>query len=179
MPTFVTQTDLAAFIGKTRETVSDYVAKGIIKKRKDGKYDLQKCVEQIIAWQSDKLAGRVGNEQLQTQRVRLASAQADREERRTLELTGSLVSLDAVAKILDREFRNVRERFLSIPGTCSDRLAPLTSKDRIEVFEILNEVVYEALSDVADGKTIAKEAAGGKIVWTRDDIARGREPVDG
>lgn len=49
---------------------------------------------------------------------------------------------------------------MSIPGTCADRLTPYTPKDRVEIHEVLREQVYDALNDVADGKTISAEVTG-------------------
>ena len=72
---YVTQTALAAYIDMTRETISDHVARGTIKRRADGKYDLQECIRGIIKWQSGKLSGRMGNEELAAQRVNLARGQ--------------------------------------------------------------------------------------------------------
>src|SRR5271169_6400209 len=96
---YVTQTALAAYIDMTRETISDHVARGTIKKREDGKYDLQECIRQIIKWQSGKLSGRIGNEELATQRVNLAREQSESIALKNAITRGEFCRLDLFVKI--------------------------------------------------------------------------------
>jgi phage terminase Nu1 subunit (DNA packaging protein) len=164
-------------------TFSSYLNKGIIERQPRHKgYDLDLIRAQRFKYLENLAAGRSGDDggqALSRQRARLAQAQAVREEMKTATLTGHLVSTEAVGRILDREFRNIRERFLSMPGAQSDRLTPYTPKDRAEIFNILRDVVYEALNDVADGKTIASAAANGKTQWLNaEPIADDKEAVE-
>ena len=140
----------------------DLVDSGVIARASPGQYDLTVVRETYIPHMQKLAAGRGADHgaALSTQRARLATAQAA--EMKNAAFCGDLVSLSAVGKVWDREVQNIRERFLSIPGTCADRLTPYSPKDRIEIHEVLREVVYDALNDVADGKTVGAEVTGNR-----------------
>jgi phage terminase Nu1 subunit (DNA packaging protein) len=147
---YVTQTDLAAYIDTTRETISDHVARGTIKKRADGKYDLQECVRGIIKWQSGKLSGRIGNEELAAQRVNLAREQAESAALKNAVMRGEFVRLEVFAKVFETHLMVFRERCLSIPGSCADSLTPFTPADRAAIELVLRDKVYEALDELSN-----------------------------
>jgi phage terminase Nu1 subunit (DNA packaging protein) len=160
---YVTQTALAAYVDITRETISDHVARGTIKKRADGKYDLQESVRGIIKWQSGKLSGRIGSEELAAQRVRLAAAQAQAAEMRNAVFCGDWVSLEAFARVFERHVIVFRERCLSVPGKVADGLTPHCVEDRFAIELVLRDQMYEALEDIANPefmKQAADEVAG-------------------
>jgi phage terminase Nu1 subunit (DNA packaging protein) len=158
----------------------DLVDSGVIARQPPGKYDLTTVRESYIPHMQKLAAGRGADHgaALSTQRARLATAQAQAAEMKNAAFCGDLVSLSTVGKVWDREIRNVRERFLSIPGTCADRLTPFTPQDRGAITGVLRDVVYEALDDVADGKTINAEVTGKQhpLVRRADDVEE-REPA--
>jgi phage terminase Nu1 subunit (DNA packaging protein) len=157
---YVTQTDLAAYIDTTRETISDHVARGTIKKRADGKYDLQECIRAIFKWQSGKLSGRIGNEELAAQRVNLAREQAESVALKNAVTRGEFVRLETFAKVLDRHVMAMRERFLQLPRVSAEALLPIlrSAADMTAAEDAIRELTYEAMSDVADGKFLVAEA---------------------
>ena len=157
---YVTQTALAAYIDMTRETISDHVARGTIKRRADGKYDLQECIRAIFKWQSGKLSGRIGNEELATQRVNLAREQAESVALKNAVTRGELVRLEVYAKVLDRHLMAMREHFLQLPRVSAEALLPiLRSEADLPAAEgLIRELTYAAMSDVADGKFLMAEA---------------------
>jgi phage terminase Nu1 subunit (DNA packaging protein) len=129
---------------------------GVIERQPKGHgYDLTECRLARFRYLENLASGRSGpdgGELLSKQRARLATAKAEAEERRNLAASGRLVSLEAVGRVWARGFRNCREHLLSMPGQCADRLTLHTLEDRVQVFEILNQQVCEALTNLADGK---------------------------
>jgi phage terminase Nu1 subunit (DNA packaging protein) len=148
--TYVTQTALAAYLDITRETISDHVARGSIKKRADGKYDLQECIRGIVKWQSSKLSGRIGNEEMATQRVNLAREQAESVALKNAIVRGEFVRLEVYAKVHETHLMVFRERCLIIPGACADQLTSHTPADRAAIELVLRDKVYEALEELSD-----------------------------
>ena len=147
---YVNQTSLAAYLDITRETISDHVARGSIKKRADGKHDLQECVRGIIKWQSGKLSGRMGNEELATQRVNLARQQSESIALKNAIVRGEFVRLDVFVKVHETHLVVFRERCLIIPGACADELAPYTPADRAAIELVLRDKIYEALDELSN-----------------------------
>jgi hypothetical protein len=143
-------------------------------------YVLRDVVRGTVAHYQRRASGRSGPDDgmlLAKSRARWATAKAEAEERKNLAASGRLVDLELVGKVWDREFLNLRERFLSMPGVQADKLTPYTPKDRAAIHDILRDVVYEALNDVADGRTLAREAANGKTPWA-EPIADDKEAVE-
>jgi hypothetical protein len=79
----VTGTALAVHLNCTRETISDYVAKGVIVKLASGKYDQDDCRNRAFDHLRDKAAGRSGGD-LTNERALLAKEQRDAWCSRTL-----------------------------------------------------------------------------------------------
>ena len=73
MTDYVSGTALAVHLGCTRETVNDYVAKKIIKRAANGKYDQDDCRLKVFAHLRGK-AGNAGSDALTAERVRLTAA---------------------------------------------------------------------------------------------------------
>jgi phage terminase Nu1 subunit (DNA packaging protein) len=175
--TYVTQTALAAFVGTTRETLSDHLARGTIRKRADGKYDLQKSVQAIVKWQSDKLSGRMGNEELATQRVNLAREQAESVALKNAVTRGEFVRLETFAKVLERHIMAMREHFLQLPRVAAEALLPIlrSEADMAAAEDVIRERTYAAMSDLADGKFLMAEARNERRAVV-DDVKE-REPA--
>jgi phage terminase Nu1 subunit (DNA packaging protein) len=173
---YVTQTALAAYIDTTRETISDHVARGTIKRRADGKYDLQECVRGIIKWQSGKLSGRMGNEELAAQRVNLAREQAESVALKNAVTRGEFVRLETFAKIYETHLMVFRERCLSIPGSCADSLTPFTPADRGAIMLILRDKVYEALDELSNPEWQAQAMASADRARARKAVQDIEEP---
>ena len=168
---YVTQTALAAYIDTTRETISDHVARGTIKKRADGKYDLQECIRAIFKWQSAKLSGRIGNEELAAQHVNLARERAELVALKNAVTRGEFVRLETFAKVHEAHLMVFRERCLSIPGSCADSLTPFTPADRAAIELVLRDKVYEALDELSDPEL------QGKAMDSALERVKARKPV--
>jgi hypothetical protein len=154
--TCVTQTALAAFIDTTRETISDHVARGTIKKRADGKYDLQECVRAIFKWQSDKLSGRTGNEELAKERALLVKQQRVAIQDKNAYARGDLVSLKALEKVVTPLFYTMREIALGTPGKIADAVAEACGGDRALVFRIIDDEIRQMLTAMSEPEIISR-----------------------
>jgi hypothetical protein len=71
----VTGTALAAHLNCTRETISDYVAKGVVVKLASGNYDIDECRNRTFAYLREKAAGHSCD--LTNERALLAKEQRD------------------------------------------------------------------------------------------------------
>jgi phage terminase Nu1 subunit (DNA packaging protein) len=118
MTSKVNGTALAAHLGCTRETVNDYVKRGIIAKLSDGKYDQDKCRLKVFAHLRGLSAGRAGSgdKSLSEARAELARQQTEAVALKNAAARGELVHLATVERGATIIFAAFRERCLSIPG---------------------------------------------------------------
>jgi len=148
----VTGMALAAHLDCARETISDYIAKGIIEKLPDGRYDEDDCRKRVLKHLRDRNAGRTGGE-LSSQRAELAKEQVETVRIKNAALRGDLVSLEAVARQYDALLLITRENILGVPGAKADELA-MRTRDEVEL--ILRDALHEALDELS-----RYEAGGG------------------
>ena len=142
----VTGIALSAHLDCARETISDYVAKGIIVKRADGKYDQTQCRHRVLKHLRDRNAGRTGGK-LSEHRSELAAEQTLAIKFKNAVLRGDYVSAGVIQRAGEKMLEVFRERILSIPGKVADTLAGRT---REEVDLILREELYEALDELSN-----------------------------
>jgi len=81
------------------------------------------------------------------ERSALARSQRESIDIRNAQLRGDLVSVKAVAAIVERDYTIVRERLLSIPGKLADEL---TMRSRAEIEPIIRSEIAEALNELHD-----------------------------
>src|ERR1700676_2073183 len=117
MTSKVNGTALAAHLGCTRETVNDYVKRGIIAKLSDGKYDQDKCRLKVFAHLRGLSAGRTGSgdKSLSEARAELTRQQTEAVALKNAAARGELVHLATVERGATIIFAAFRERCLSIP----------------------------------------------------------------
>ena len=142
----VTGIALAAHLDCARETISDYVAKGIIEKRADGKYDQTECRHRVLKHLRDRNAGRTGGD-LSKQRSELAQEQTMAMRFKNAVLRGDYISAGVVQRAGEKMLEVFRERILSIPGKVADTL---TERTRDEIDLILREELHEALDELSN-----------------------------
>ena len=147
MPIFLNKKDLAAWIELSQETVSDYLARGVLKKPENGKYDLQDCVRRIVHYQAMKLAGRAPTGELHAEKVILAREQAAAIRLRNEAARGETVLIVVVKQAIGEIYAGIRELFLGFPGRYA---VALEMREREEVHEILTEGVAELLDELVD-----------------------------
>jgi phage terminase Nu1 subunit (DNA packaging protein) len=145
----VNGTSLAVHLDCTRETVNDYVAKGIITKLRNGKYDQDDCRNKVFAHLRDKAAGRTGD--LVNERALLAKENRETATIKNQLSRGQLVRLDVVERVVEGQFAVMREVALTLPGKVSDQVSTHTLENREQVFAILDHEVREMLETLSTG----------------------------
>jgi phage terminase Nu1 subunit (DNA packaging protein) len=144
-------------------TFSKYLNQGVIKRQpRHIGYDLDECRRARFKFLENQAAGRSGvdgGELLSKQRARLAHAQADAQVLRTGIMSGEYVRLATFSKVLDRHIMAMRERFLQLPRVSAEALLPIlrSETDMAAAEDVIRELTYAAMEDVADGKVLAAE----------------------
>ena len=156
----VTGTALAAHLFCTRETISDYVAKGVIKKLRNGKYDKDESRARVLKHLRDRSAGRTaggGDAGLAKARAELAREQRDAVRWKNAINRGDLVSAEAVIGRLQNDFMIQRTLLLSWSGKLPHQLAGLNTA---EIEAVLEREVYEVLVTLASPETYVESYVG-------------------
>lgn len=159
MTDYVSGTALAVHLGCTRETVNDYVARKIIKRAANGKYDQDQCRLKVIAHLRSK-AGGSGTEALTEERVKLTRAKRKREEMLAEMEAGERVRLASVTRVLEHMLVALRNRLLNLSGEAAFAVA---MRPQQECFEILDQLVRDKLEELADPENAAASAAAAGI----------------
>jgi phage terminase Nu1 subunit (DNA packaging protein) len=162
----VTGTALAAHLDCTRETISDYLAKGLIAKLPNGRYDQDLSRNSVLKHLRDRAAGRTGNASdanLSTERALLAKEQRETVSLKNAISRGDYIELSVIKHLLIVMFAIIRERLLTLPGkmadTCEMRArGEIADLMRIEVTEILDE-----LSDPTAGSVPGEPGRSGNV----------------
>ena len=148
----VLQNLLAAHLGCSTNTIVNYVAQGIITKRKDGSYDQDAC--RLKAFAHLRLlrqgaAAAAGDLHLSAERAKLAQKQTEALEFKNALAKGEYVPISIVAGALEARISIARERLLS---SISVIAAAVQSTDHpiAECEVIVRDKIYEVLTDLAN-----------------------------
>jgi len=93
--------------------------------------------------------GADGGVTLAGERALLAREQREAAMLKNAIARGEYVSLGAVQRAVEDHYSVVRERTLSAPGKCADRLTSHCAEDRGQIMEILMEEARDALGDLS------------------------------
>ena len=85
---------------------------------------------------------------LESERTRLASAQATKTELEVEVIKGNLIPADHVKEVVDTMLSSFRSKLLSLPTKAAHAVLPLA--DHAEAESVLRDYVYEALQELAD-----------------------------
>lgn len=88
------------------------------------------------------------NKTLESERTKLASAQAEKCELEVEVIKGNLIPAEHVQEVVDTMLASFRARLLSLPTKAAHAVLPLT--DQAEAEDVLREYVYEALQELSD-----------------------------
>jgi phage terminase Nu1 subunit (DNA packaging protein) len=148
MSSKVNGTALAAHLGCTRETVNDYVKRGIIAKLSDGKYDQDKCRLKVFAHLRGLSAGRTGSgdKSLSEARAELTRQQTEAVALKNAVTRGELIRLATVQRSAEIIFAAFRERCLTVPGKIA---AICEMRTRGEIEETVRAEIYECLEELS------------------------------
>jgi phage terminase Nu1 subunit (DNA packaging protein) len=154
----------AAHLDLSRVAFAELIAKGIITKpTRQGAYDLDKVRLAYVRHLRKIASGRAGGsgaDQLTAQRVRLATAKAEREERQNAIERGDVCDVVLVRRFLEYLLLDVRNLLLNLPGEASFLLA---NREQAEVYETLDVMIREKLEGIADPKAAAGRATAAAI----------------
>ena len=158
----VTGTALAAHLDCTRETISDYLARGMIKKLKNGRYDQDVSRNSVLKHLRDKAAGRSGanpgGPDLSTERALLAKEQREGISLKNAISKGEYVLVRLVTIALERIFSIIREHILTREGRLADAL---TMRTREEAALIIHNDSIGTLNELRLPTTYGPELVDG------------------
>lgn len=143
----VNRTKLAEIFGVSQKTITDWEAKDMPCEeknttRKGNKYDTVKCIE----WRFSNLTGEKDID-YNEERARKTKEEADKLERERKREEGETLRTEDVIEWVKSGDQKVRTKLLSIPSRCS----PLVVGQKpSEIENILEGVIYEALSELSD-----------------------------
>lgn len=91
---------------------------------------------------------KTGKKTLESERTRLASAQAEKTELEVDVIKGSLIPSSHVKLVVDTMVSAFRAKMLSLPSKAAHAVIPLA--DHAAAEEVLREYVHEALQELSD-----------------------------
>lgn len=127
---------------------------------------------QFIRWQRARIPGGGASKDLNAERARLASAQAEKAEMEIAEKKGDLLPVDSVAALWARVLTDCKSKLLSLPS----KLAPqVVGKKREQARAIIELAIHDALRGLAE---TAGGDPGGPASSSEEDGQRvgGRQP---
>lgn len=144
IPAVIRTAELAALLAISERNVDMLVTKGVLTKIGPARFDTRDSIASYCAY-----ARRArGNLELDAEKLRLVSEQADREAIRNAAARGEMVSTADVAREWSSILRDLRAALLAVPARIGTRLPALTAHD---VAAIETEI-RSALEDLADDK---------------------------
>lgn len=135
----------AEAFGISVQAFDHWDVKPVEKRGRESLYNLP----DVIAWRLNRdQSGEEGGLNLQAEKARLASAQADKTEIEVEILKGKVFKAETVEKAWTEMIGNCRSRMLSIPSKIAPILA--AEKESKKVESKLRDAVYEALFELKD-----------------------------
>ena len=137
---------LTNLVGMTRRTISkrliDIVP--VVEKGRGHWYESKEVLPVLLGLHK----GGEEPKTLETERTRLASAQATKTELEVEVIKGNLIPADHVKEVVDTMLSSFRSKLLSLPTKAAHAVLPLA--DQAEAENVLKEYVYEALQELSD-----------------------------
>lgn len=142
------QTEIATKLGVTLKTLRDYIERGIISSKPQGRYTYEECAREYLAHLREIAAGRMSSEGLvlQDERARLAKEQADAKEMENMIERGELVYIDKIVSQFERQLLRCKTKLLALPTKVAAEVHASASVK--EAKEILDLAMEEALSEL-------------------------------
>jgi len=138
----VRTSELAALLGISERNIDMLVTKGVLTKIGPARFNTRDSITTYCAY-----ARRAkGNLQLDAEKLRLLSEQADREAIRNATARGDLIEATSVERRWTDILRQVRSSLLAVPSRVAGRAGHLTPAD----LEIIDREIRDALQEMAD-----------------------------
>ena len=141
----VTVHTLADLLGLSDRAVRELGTRGIVLKASDGVYRQRDSVRAYCAHIREMAGGRAGSKTLTAERVRIATAQADKLERENAVARHEMLPAKEVERAWAGVLRDMRSAMLALPSRLQMRLTGLTVHDVAEI----DRQIRDALAEVA------------------------------
>ncbi|MGF7210093.1 phage terminase Nu1 subunit (DNA packaging protein) [Skermanella aerolata] len=152
----VSNAELCALLGVTRNTVKEYVKLGLFSPLRYGVYDAAIAVPAVCAHLRKTSSGVPTSAETDADRARIIKAKAEMAEMELARQKGELWRKDHVIYVFGGQMTLTRARLLSIPTRVAPQLlgcqtvAEIAAKVQNEVHDALNELSEpRALDDIA------------------------------
>ena len=132
----------------TERRIQQLAKDGVIPKSGRGKYPLITTIQGYVRFLQERSMGGEVSTDIQTERQRLISANADKAEIEVKVLKGELIPLDLVTFTWQAMAGAVRSRMLSVPNKSAHVVSFETDVHVIE--ELLTSQVHEALDELSE-----------------------------
>ena len=137
---------LQRLLGLSRQTLSELVALGVLRRAARGKYELEASIAAYCAHLRDAAAGRGGDEAA-VARARLGSAQADLTEAKAARMRGETVELAEIEALWTRKLKAFRACLLN--DAIPSRLRDLPARQSVKLGQELRAALTEFADDAA------------------------------
>lgn len=177
-----TQAEFGTHVGVSQKTVSDLVARGILRTNARGKLDVDECRLAYCAHLRSVAGGGSGDIEvdldLTKERARKAKEEADKLEMQNAQMRGELLARDDVNAAVVGAFARVRARMIGVPSKVAPLVVSMESPAEAEA--AIRGAVYEALKELADTSITDLCGDDGGMVEDTGPAARpDSEPVGG
>lgn len=142
IPAEISTDELATLLGVTRRNIDMLTTKGILDRIGLATFDTRAAISAYAAY-----ARRSKSPDLDAEKLRLTSEQADKIELANAAARGDLVSADAVESRWAGILRGVRSAMLAVPSRVAGRAGHFTGSD----IDLIDREVRDALQEISNG----------------------------
>jgi phage terminase Nu1 subunit (DNA packaging protein) len=146
----VTNAELCALLGVTRNTVKEYVKAGLFKPLRYGVYDAAVAVPAVCAYLRKSSAGVPTSAEADADRARIIAAKAEMAEMELARQKGELWRRDHVIYVFGGQMTNTRARLLALPTRAAPAL--LGCQSVAEIAAKLRDEVHSALEELSESR---------------------------
>lgn len=146
----VTNAELCALLGVTRNTVKEYVKAGLFQPLRHGAYDAAVAVPAVCAHLRKTSSGVPTSAETDADRARIIKAKAEMAEMELARQKGELWRKDHVVHVFGEQMTTTRARLLAIPTRAAPQLVGCTTV--AEIAAKLRDEVHEALTALSEDR---------------------------
>lgn len=143
----ITQRELARRLRLSVQQVANLVARGM-PRESSGQYDPDKCWRWYVEFKTKRAGQREGVEDESRERARKLAADADLTELAVEERRGNLVTVEYMAKQLERICLRLRSRLLAVPGKAAPQVVGCRTVPEAQVR--LEEIISECMAAMSE-----------------------------
>lgn len=149
--TEVSTSELASVLGITGRRVRQLAEDGVLKKIKEGRFNLSQAIQSFISFHSlkERVTPLQGTEKYEAE-VRIKTAKAIIAEMEADELQGKMHRSEDVAAMTEDLIYTIRGVLMAVPGRCSVDTA--AAQTPAETFNIIRKEIHNAMRELAEYK---------------------------